>query len=223
MGKIEWKRTIIYILIIIFCIIIFFIVKKNIVQEDNFKLKHSKGRVSVSYVDNISQSKVNSYDLAYISVDDIFTSYDTSIVEGIVKDIRNIRIQVGELEIFKSVVTIVIDKSIKGNLVKNSEINILVAAGSSISTVSDCMEIGMRGIFMPVAYDESGEKYHIKMGNNTLVLKDIADYGLLNGVYWLFLNKDGKYIFDREKYTEITNCKEWNEIVEYVEKKVNDF
>lgn len=195
--------------------------KKGFIQKNYIKLKHSNGKVLVSYVDNIQQSNVGRYDLEYISVDDIFAKYNTNIVEGVVKDIRNIKIQVGEVEVFKSIITIVIDKSIRGEFEKNSEINILVSAGSTISTVADCMEIGMRGIFMPVTYDESGEKYHIKMGNNTLVLKDIADYGLLNGVYWLFLNKDGEYIFDKEKYTEIANCKEWSEIVEYVEKKVN--
>lgn len=33
-----------------------------------------------------------------------------------------------------------------------------------------------------VKYDNKGEKYFVQRGSDKLVLKDISDYGLLNGV-----------------------------------------
>ena len=164
---------------------------------------------------------ITNYDLEDIAIEDIFYKYDTSIIEGEVKKINYIEIKIGEMKVLRAVITIEVTETLRGDLITGDEIEILVPVKSTVATVSDCLEVGMKGIFMPVEYDEAGDKYYIKSCNNKLVLKDIADYGLLNGVYWLFLNKGEECIFDRKKYSEIGEADSWQEIEMYVRDKIN--
>lgn len=216
MGK---KKIIIIVLAIIILLIIIIIPIKG----RKYKLTKSSGKVSVHTVKEINAAgTITNYDLEDMAVEDIFYKYDTSIIEGEVKKISYMEIKVGDMKVLRAVITIEVTETFRGNLHTGDEMKILVPVKSTIATVSDCLEIGMKGIFMPVEYDEAGDKYYIKSGDNKLVLRDIADYGLLNGVYWLFLKKGEECIFDREKYVEIREADSWQDIEMYIRDKMKE-
>lgn len=160
----------------------------------------STGRVSVTSIKNNEIGRGMNYDLQAVSIDEIFNKYDTSIVRGKIESIERIRIKVGEKEDYRAIVTVNIDDVIKGQIKKNETINILVPINSTIATISSQLEVGDEGIFMPVKYDDTGEEYFVQSGADKLVLKEISDYGLLNGVYWLFIEKNGKIVFEESIY-----------------------
>lgn len=213
------KISLITAAMIVFIVVLIIIIM--VINNREYQLTKSHGKISVHTVKTINTAgAVTNYDLEDISVEDIFNKYDTSIVEGEVKKIKYIEIKVGEMKVLRAVITIKITEIFRGDLITGNEIDILVPVKSTVATVSDYLEMGIKGIFMIVKYDEAGDKYYIKSGDNKLVLKDITDYGLLNGVYWLFLNKDGKCIFDREKYAEIGQTDSWQDIEMYVKDKI---
>lgn len=90
-------------------------------------------------------------------------------------------------------------------------ISILVPINSTVTTISSQLQVGDEGIFMPVKYDDKGEKYFVQSGSDKLVLKDISDYGLLNGVYWLFIEKNRKVVFEEGIYNNLTDF-QWNSV-----------
>lgn len=220
LKKNKKKRAIIFIgvlIVMVFSGLLFKVTVKN----KGHKLKYSSGNISIISIKNdIDIQKGRNYDLQYISVDNIINHSDINIIRGIVKKIENIKVKIGEKEDFRAIVEIDVKEVIKGNLNNKKNIKVLVPIKSTIATFSDEIQTGIEGIFMPVTYDESGDKYFIKSGKNKLVLKDLADYGLLNGVYWLFLEKNGQCLFDRDKFDEIKDVKNLDKIEEYIKKRI---
>lgn len=73
---------------------------------------------------------------------------------------------------------------------------------------------------MPVKYDDKGEKYFVQSGSDKLVLKDISDYGLLNGVYWLFIEKNRKVVFEEGIYNNLTDVKDLDKVSSYIKEQL---
>lgn len=101
-------------------------------------------------------------------------------------------------------------------------ISILVPINSTVATISSQLQVGDEGIFMPVKYDDKGEKYFVQSGSDKLVLKDISDYGLLNGVYWLFIEKNGKVVFEEGIYNNLTDVKDLDKVSSYIKEQLDD-
>ena len=53
-------------------------------------------------------------------------------------------------------------------------ISILVPINSTIATISSKLQVGDEGIFMPVKYDNKGEKYFVLSGSDRLSGKDFV-------------------------------------------------
>ena len=190
------NKKIIAVIIIIICIFLIGGIYLLNNKKSDYKLKRSTGRVRVTSIKDNEIGRGMSYDLQAVSIYEIFNDYDTDIVRGKVKSIEPIRIKVGEKEDYRAIVTVTVDDVIRGEIKKNEMISILVPINSTIATISSKLQVGDEGIFMPVKYDDKGEKYFVQSGSDKLVLKDISDYGLLNGVYWLFIEKNRKVVFE---------------------------
>ena len=191
------------------------------IHNYTYKLQNSYGDVKVYNVskDDLTKSHV-AYDLEYVEVEDIFDKYDTNIIEGEVKEIRYINIKVGERREARAIVKFDVKKVFRGKVSEGQIVEILMPVYSTISKVSDCVEVGDIAIFMVVEYDKDGKEYYLKSGGNKLVLRDVADYGVLNGVNWIFLNKGETFIFAKDLYKDIADVKSWEEIREYISSKV---
>ena len=175
------NKKIIAVIIIIICIFLIGGIYLLNNKKSDYKLKRSTGRVRVTSIKDNEIGRGMSYDLQAVSIYEIFNDYDTDIVRGKVKSIEPIRIKVGEKEDYRAIVTVTVDDVIRGEIKKNEMISILVPINSTIATISSKLQVGDEGIFMPVKYDNKGEKYFVQSGSDKLVVKDISDYGLLNG------------------------------------------
>lgn len=77
-----------------------------------------------------------------------------------------------------------------------------------IRTAASQMEAGMRGVFMPVRYDETSV---YEANGKTLYLAEVARYGFLDGERWMFLEKpDGPIVYSEEYHPpfSVTDLKE---------------
>ena len=191
------------------------------IHNHPYKLQNSYGDVKVYNVnkDDLTKSRV-SYDLEYIEVEAIFDKYDTNIIEGKVKEIRYINIKVGERQEVRAIVKFDVKKVFRGKIAEGQIVEILIPVYSTISKVSDCVEIGDTAIFMIVEYDKGGEEYYLKSGDSKLFLRDVANYGVPNGVNWIFLNKGESFIFAKDLYKDIADVKSWEKIREYISSKI---
>jgi len=75
------------------------------------------------------------------------------------------------------------------------------------------MTVGTRGIFMPAKYNENSTWW---MNNRTLYLEEIAEYGLLDGERWAFLETERGLIFSREMYPGISEATTMDAVRLYV-------
>ena len=204
------NKKIIAVIIIIICIFLIGGIYLLNNKKSDYKLKRSTGRVRVT---SIKDNEIGR---------GMFNDYDTDIVRGKVKSIEPIRIKVGEKEDYRAIVTVTVDDVIRGEIKKNEMISILVPINSTIATISSKLQVGDEGIFMPVKYDDKGEKYFVQSGSDKLVLKDISDYGLLNGVYWLFIEKNRKVVFEEGIYNNLTDVKDLYKVSNYIKEQLDD-
>ena len=77
------------------------------------------------------------------------------------------------------------------------------------------MKSGMTGIFMPVLYNDENSIW--KQNNACLVKKDIAEYGLLDGLQYAFLETESGLVFSKETYESIADVTTLNEVEEYIQ------
>ena len=83
--------------------------------------------------------------------------------------------------------------------------------------VADCLEVGITGIFMAMEYNETSVR---EENGAVLYLSDIAQYGLPDGVRYLFLDTEEGPVFDRNTYRNISDAEDFREIEVYVERMV---
>ena len=118
----------------------------------------------------------------------------TDIYKGEIIDCDTLRIDFGGVTEYRSVVTIKVERAYRGEISEGETIRLLLPVGfyfsetpvySSITKVVEKMEVGMKGIFMTVPYDESS---CATFNGKTLMLSDIADCGMGDGERWCFLD-----------------------------------
>jgi len=79
------------------------------------------------------------------------------------------------------------------------------------------MREGMTGIFLPIQYAES---YARKQNGTKLYYKDIADYGIMDGERYVFLETENGLVFSKGDYPSISNAKTLDEVETYIKSMI---
>lgn len=207
--------------LIVGCIVISIplITGKNRVIE----LTLSRGNIKVYYTDNApSLSQFN--DLVPLTENEIFTKCNTTIFKGNIIEIKNIIINFNGIKQYKAIAKIKVIKTFRGNCSENDILSVVLPAAVNNNIWSEdnetvsLMREGMTGIFMPVQYDENS---FLSRNGSTLYWKDIADYGLVDGARFAFLQTDNGLIFSNRDYPSISNMKSLDDIEKYIESMIN--
>jgi len=111
----------------------------------------------------------------------------------------------------------------RGNCNENDTISVLLPCPISShiwtedsDTVSSMRE-GMTGIFMPIQYTESYTRIE---NGTTLYMKDIADYGLMDGQRFAFLETEKGLVFSKWAYESISNASTLDEVETYIQSMI---
>ncbi len=75
------------------------------------------------------------------------------------------------------------------------------------------IRVGENGIFMPVKYDKESVE---EVNGERLYLKELAEYGLMDGVRFAFLETENGLIFDHASYESVKAAASIQEIEDYV-------
>ena len=177
------------------------------------------GGVIGKYVDEVPDEKV-SYDLADLSLEEIFNKWGKVIVQGTVIKIKNIQLEFKDSKSYRALATIKVDKVYKGEAKEGDTITVLLPCGINDGTwtedcgVISCIRKGMQGIFMPMIYDDSAYE---EMNGVTLHLKELAEYGLGDGERFAFLATDEGLVYDAYTYPEVKKTDSLEQVGTYIE------
>ena len=214
------KNKIISIIIttLLVIVIVVAIVMNN--NHSDFKLSSSKGNVSATYTNEYKV--IPSANIVELAEGEIWDNNNLNIISGTVKDTENIKLKVDGDVSYDSLVTIEINKCIKGNFQAGEVIEVLAGCHTNPDGIwqEDCMinssiEKGDFGIFMI-------EENHttIENGNSILQLSDICKYAFPDAMHYCFLEKENKVIYFEEFYTELKEITDIKEVEEYIDKKL---
>ncbi|SEW22773.1 hypothetical protein [[Clostridium] fimetarium] len=192
-------------------------------RNNAFHLSLSKGNIQVYYTNNTSNLQED-YDLVSLSEEELFSKCDTTIFKGTISEIKNIIVNLNGDELYMAIAKINVSKVYRGNCNENDTISMLLPCPISnhvwvedSGTVS-AMREGMTGIFMPTQYSES---YSREKNGTKLYYKDIADYGILDGERYAFLETEKGLVFSNLAYKSISNAKTLDEVETYIKSMIN--
>ncbi len=191
-------------------------------NKSDFKLPNSIGKVSVKYVKNHPNFKVNA-DLEWLTEEELFKKYNTEIYAGTVIDIKNIEINFNGYKDYKAIVKIKIDKNYRGSKNVGDVVSVLLPCPIDKNIwvedtdVISKLRVGTKGIFMPTKYDDNS---YIEMNGATVYYLDIVEYGFVDGVRYAFLETENGIVYERNAYESIKNANSLDEIEEYIKKMI---
>jgi len=198
----------------------------NGVDDTGFDLSRSSG-VKVNYIDN-PPNIYSSASLVYLTEEELFAPkwMEVEIVAfaGEVTRVDNIVVSMGKSNthtFYKAIAHIKVNEVFRGEISTGSTVTVLLPGpvGNpdihvSDTGISSLMTVGTTGIFMPFAYNEES---FMSTDGDSLCLLDLADYGLGDGVRWVFLQKGDEVVFARlDAYESISEATTMDEIRQYV-------
>jgi hypothetical protein len=192
----------------------------NIGSSNSLTLERSSDSIKAAYVDEAPDNGASSIKLLQMTEEELFNSYQTDIFSGTVKSVRNIELLIGGEKNYYAVIEITVDQTFRGSSASGDTVSILVDYPINISgmeredtSVTRSITEGMRGIFMPLKYDESQA---LEVDGEKLYWTDLANYSFPDGERYAFLESQDGLIFDRTAYASIQDAKTLEDIEQYV-------
>ena len=167
--------------------------------------------------------------LVYLTEEELFAEYshgyEIPIFGGIVKEVNNIVIDFNGHKDYRAIAVIEVNEVLRGSISVGAVVTVLLPAPVNMegiwvsdTSVSSQMTSGTSGYFMPMRYDETSV---IIMNEATLVLSEIAEYGLSDGERWAFLETAEGLVFSRWAYEGIANATTMDEVRQYIITMIN--
>ena len=160
-------------------------------------------------------------DLQLLTEEEVFSTSDMAIFKGIVLEIKNVELDFSGVKEYRAIAQIEVKEVFQGSCKEGETVSVLLPCPISEdiwvedTDVISAMKSGMTGIFMPVLYNDENSIW--KQNNACLVKKDIAEYGLLDGLQYAFLETESGLVFSKETYESIADVTTLNEVEEYIQ------
>ena len=194
-------------------------------NSSDFNFILSSG-VEVRYVNNTPNVQTSN-SLIFLTEEELFApeqlGMEIAVFEGKITRVNNIELSFGSEshnKMYRAVAYIKVIEVFRGDVTVGDTVTVLLDAPIGIKNfwvedteTSSQMTAGTIGIFMPAKYNENST---IQMNGNTLYLQEIAQYGLLDGVRYAFLEKSTGLVFARWAYESVANATSMDEIRQYV-------
>ena len=193
-------------------------------MRSRIPLSGASSGVTVRYANLSGDAYQTSSVLIPLTEDELFTFFDTAIFGGTVVELNNIVVDCNGMKSYWCIAKIEVSKAYRGDINPGDTVSVRMdfpiintQSAEDMDTLSQ-LRVGMRGLFMPVIYDNTSMYEH---NGATLALKDIADFGFADGVRFAFLETSNGLVFDRQSYETISNATTLDEIEEYVLSKAD--
>lgn len=162
-------------------------------QTPSLSLTRSKG-VSAVYVEEPAEHTFSSGDLPWLTEEQLLNGQATHVFLGKVVGLQNLRLDFNGSREYRALAAIEVEKAYRGGLSKGSVVTLLLPCpinaqiAVSETQVASAFRIGMRGIFMPKAYQAQDAT---TLNGATLYLQELAGDGLRMGNVTLSGNRAG--------------------------------
>lgn len=164
--------------------------------------------------------------LVYLTEEELFGEelYDLELAafHGVVVAIHNLEVHFKQMTDQFSVVEFEIFEDLRTDLEAGSIVTIRmpghIQEGSGTNTVMDTagfLEVGSHAIIMPMKYDETAI---YTVGDETLYLDEVAEYGVGDGRRFLFIEDKNEIIFAKEAYPSFASMDSLEKIANRVRK-----
>lgn len=194
-------------------------------QNREFLLSDASKNVQVSHIKKVPYGVgLGKQDLVWLTEEELFSKYSTVVFKGSVKRIDNIVIKFNGDDDYRAIAEIKVQKVYRGNIHSGETLSVLLPCPMDKNYqwedtgIISQLQVGSTGIFTPVEYDE-GSIW--EQNGATLALKDIAEYGFLDGRRYVFLETERGLVFAREAYASISDATTLKEVEEYILKMIN--
>ena len=177
-------------------------------------LEHSTGNAKANYALFPSVGKA---DLVVLTDAEIFAE-NTYIFEGEVTSADNIKLAVGDSIDYRAILKVKVSKSYRGDAKAGEVVSVLSYPVDNLLKIEDTgvassIKKGSTVILMAVKYDDS---HFYQSGNGTLYLKDLAEYGLLDGERWAFVKNGNDVVYADFQYHTIPKNPTFDDIRNFV-------
>ena len=194
----------------------------TITPSDNstIALSDNSTNVIARYIDEAPTTSTN-MDLQLLTEEEVFSTSSMAIFKGIVLEIKNVELDFSGVKEYRAIAQIEVKEVFQGSCKEGETVSVLLPCPISEdiwvedTDVISAMKSGMTGIFMPVLYNDENSIW--KQNNACLVKKDIAEYGLLDGLQYAFLETESGLVFSKETYESIADVTTLNEVEEYIQ------
>ena len=191
----------------------------EIVLSDRTTAKVSYGYEGELYIPGKAE-------LVYFSEEEMFAQEDIVVFRGKIEDLTNITVDFNGMTEYFCIASIEVGKVYRGDFSQGDTIRLLIDCPIGVdgvwfedSGIISQIEVGMEGIFMPRLYDNES---FFEMNGAVLMLRDIADCGLGDGMRWVFLSSDKGLIYFDEAYPGARGSINLDDIEKYVLKMLNN-
>jgi len=187
--------------------------------------------VKVNYIDSPPNVSIE-HDLVFLTEEELFAPYwrglEVVAFEGEIVKTDNIVIDFGSNnKTYRAIAHILVNDVYRGDVEVGATVTVLLPGPVGVSGMwvedtdaSSLMTAGTRGIFMPACYDENS---YWEESGETLYLTDLAEYGMLDGARWAFIETADGAAFARWAYEGAAGAESFGEIRDYVKEMLEKF
>lgn len=191
-------------------------------QAPSLSLTRSKG-VTAVYVEEPAEHTFSSGDLPWLTEEQLLNGQATHVFLGKVVDLQNLCLDFNGSREYRALAAIEVEKAYRGGLSKGSVVTLLLPCpinaqiAVSETQVASSFRIGMRGIFMPKAYQAQDAT---TLNGATLYLQELAEYGLPDGERYAFLETEQGLIYARWAYEGLEGAQTLEDVTAYLAQRL---
>ena len=198
----------------------------NLLKNNNPDVLVSKGNIEVSYIDDLPElppGNPGAITMNY-SEADVFQLVGNDVFTGTVKSIRNIRLSYLDVTEYRAIVTVTIDKVLRGDKKVGEDVKMMlpgpVEDGKVIGVdfhVTRAMKVGEKGVFLPIRHDDQS---YWEDNNTKVYFSEIAEYSILDTQKFVFLDVNGELLFAKDAFPALQSAKTLDEVEVYISSKL---
>ena len=161
----------------------------------------------------------SSADLAPLTEEELFTQFDTAVFQGTVEQVDNIVLDFNGSENYRALARISVEEVYRGPCRAGDTVTVLlpcpILEGFWVedTEVVSAMAPGVRGIFMPMVYDETSVR---EENGATLALLDVARYGFADGSRYAFLETEEGLLYAQWAYPSLAGAESLDQVEAFV-------
>ncbi len=157
---------------------------------------YSTGDVTIGEMSDANAFPQSEPCLVWMEPEEIFSEAD-AVLRGIVRSVQYYAVNVGGDDFYYYRFAVEITDCLRGDLAPGDIYNVLSHSGSSISGISDSLDVGSEAVFLAGFADENA---YLEYNDSRFCYADLAELTLADGIRMLFVQGPEGVLYDSNTY-----------------------